>query len=78
MPPLDSLVVIALASLAGLALLGAVWMWSWRAWLAHRRTELAHALPAGAAMPSAASRIELADLRERVKKLEAIAAGVDF
>jgi hypothetical protein len=29
-------------------------------------------------VPSAASHIELADLRERLRKLEAIAAGVDL
>jgi hypothetical protein len=29
-------------------------------------------------MPPATGRIELADLRERVRKLEAIAAGIDL
>ena len=28
--------------------------------------------------PSAGARIEIADLKERIKKLEAIAAGVDL
>ena len=32
----------------------------------------------GNSPPSSAARIELADLRERVRKLEAIAAGVDL
>jgi hypothetical protein len=31
-----------------------------------------------AAPPSAAARIEVADLKERIRKLEAIAAGVDL
>jgi hypothetical protein len=31
-----------------------------------------------APVPSATSRIEVADLKERVKKLEAIAAGIDI
>jgi hypothetical protein len=29
-------------------------------------------------LPPAAGRIEMADLRERVRKLEAIAAGIDL
>jgi hypothetical protein len=29
-------------------------------------------------VPSATSRIEVADLKERVKRLEAIAAGIDI
>jgi hypothetical protein len=29
-------------------------------------------------MPNTTSRIEIADLRERLRKLEAIAAGVDY
>ena len=29
-------------------------------------------------MPSAGARIEIADLKERIRKLEAIAAGVDL
>jgi hypothetical protein len=29
-------------------------------------------------MPNAGARIEIADLKERIRKLEAIAAGVDL
>lgn len=77
MPPIDSLIVLTAGTLAALALLGLIFAWSWRGWLDLKRLELGGgALPAGT--PSAASRIELADLRERVKKLEAIAAGVDL
>lgn len=52
----------------------------WRDWIALKRDELAHAHGTGqdVALPNAASRIELADLRERLRKLEAIAAGVDL
>ena len=54
----------------------------WNGWLALKRAELdAGAARAGggeAAMPSAATRIEVADLKERIRKLEAIAAGVDL
>ena len=33
---------------------------------------------AEATMPPASGRIELADLKERIRKLEAIAAGIDL
>lgn len=48
---------------------------AWNGWLALKRLEL------GAAQARSApvgDRIELADLRERVRKLEAIAACVDL
>jgi len=85
MVPPDSLVILSAAALTGLAVLSAVFAWSWKAWLDLRR----HALDAGQGsghsdayargdVPAVANRIDLADLRERIKKLEAIAAGGDF
>lgn len=51
----------------------------WRDWIALKHAELDMARQAGdAPVPSATSRIEVADLKERVKKLEAIAAGIDI
>jgi hypothetical protein len=52
---------------------------AWRGWLELRRLEIA----SRAAQPEAAEdgigmRIELADVRERLKKLEAIASGVEL
>ncbi|WP_380874857.1 hypothetical protein ACFB49_01770 [Sphingomonas sp. DBB INV C78] len=71
---------IAAAGLAGLVILTQAMLKGWRGWLDlqrmqidSRREDQAHA-----AAPSPASRIELADLKERVRKLEAIAAGVDL
>jgi hypothetical protein len=49
----------------------------WNAWLELKRMELTH-LVADHGLPPAGNRIELADLRERVRKLEAIAAGIDL
>lgn len=50
----------------------------WRGWLALKQQQLRagedHALPA----PTAGARIEIADLKERIRKLEAIASGVDL
>ena len=75
MVPADSLVILSAAALMGLATLSAVFAWSWKAWIDLRR----HALDSRAGeTPGIANRIDLADLRERIKKLEAIAAGVDF
>jgi hypothetical protein len=51
----------------------------WRDWIALKHAELEFARQGSdAPVPSATSRIEVADLKERVKKLEAIAAGIDI
>jgi hypothetical protein len=51
----------------------------WRDWIALKHAELQlHQQSSDMPVPSTASRIEVADLKERVKKLEAIAAGIDL
>ena len=73
---------LAIAGLAGLAMLTSAALSGWRGWLALKRTELDAALGGSTlpmtATPSAGARIEIADLKERIRKLEAIAAGVDL
>lgn len=49
----------------------------WSAWLELKRMELTHAV-ADHGLPPAGNRIEMADLKERIRKLEAIAAGIDL
>ena len=58
----------------------------WNGWLALKRAELelvsghrggATGMSDGTATVSAATRIDVADLKERIRKLEAIAAGID-
>jgi hypothetical protein len=49
----------------------------WQAWLDYKRLELA-SQTGDHGLPPATGRIELADLKERVRKLEAIAAGIDL
>ncbi len=71
----DPQFILATAVLAGLAMLLAAALTGWRDWLRLKHRQLG-AEPA--ASPSASARIELADLRERIRKLEAIAAGVDL
>jgi hypothetical protein len=50
---------------------------AWNGWLELKRFELTHDA-ADRTLPPASGRIEIADLRERVRKLEAIAAGIDI
>ncbi len=81
LPP-DLPLATALVLLVGVTIVTFAALKAWRDWIALKREELARAhSPASAAdvgVPSAASRIELADLKERLRKLEAIAAGVDL
>jgi hypothetical protein len=73
-----SIITLSIAGLAALAMVTAATLAGWRGWLDLQRSALTtdHAMPAAA--PAAGARIELADLRERVRKLEAIAAGIDL
>ena len=63
------LLTMCLASLVGLK--------GWQSWLDYKRLELA-SQTGDHSLPPATGRIELADLKERVRKLEAIAAGIDL
>ena len=71
---LSASVIVGLggASLAGLK--------AWGGWLELKKMELTQTLGTigDRALPPASGRIEMADLRERVRKLEAIAAGIDI
>lgn len=87
MPPVESLVILSSASLAGLGLLAGFAARAWAGWLRLRANELelqhggANAEWRGSAnadLPAIGQRIDLADLKERIRKLEAIASGVDF
>ena len=80
MPPLESLLVLSTASLAGLGLVGGFATWAWAGWLRLRARELEITRSAAQAdqLPAISQRIDLADLKERIRKLEAIAAGVEI
>jgi len=72
-------VLIAVAALLGLMILSATMLRGWQGWLSLKERELDHHRPeieGGAA--NGMQRIELADLKERIRKLEAIASGVDL
>jgi cytochrome c-type biogenesis protein CcmH/NrfG len=73
---LPSLIWVA-GLLAGTLILCLTALRAWRGWLDLRREELA----ADRSEPEPAqsgARIEMADVRERLRKLEAIARGVDL
>jgi hypothetical protein len=57
------------ASIAGLR--------AWNGWLELKKMELTQ-ITSERGLPPATGRIEIADLKERVRKLEAIAAGIDI
>ena len=50
---------------------------AWNGWLEFKKMELTRHFGEHG-LPPAGGRIELADLKERARKLEAIAAGIDL
>lgn len=74
--PSETLILAALA-LTCTGVIAAAALRAWDRWLAFKREEL-HAGAQGEGVPSSIARIEMADLRERLRKLEAIASGVDL
>lgn len=72
-----TLLTLAVAGLAAVAIVSLTALRGWSGWLALQHAALPRGRPERAEETSPAHRIELADLRERVRKLEAIAAGVD-
>ncbi|UUR09424.1 hypothetical protein M1K48_05730 [Sphingomonas glaciei] len=69
--------------LTGLLVAGMFASRAWFGWLEVRKLELASGRPqadepVAAAGASGTDRIELADLKARIRKLEAIASGIDL
>jgi hypothetical protein len=83
---LEPTLIIALASLMGLALVVTGLLKAWQGWLNLKNRELTEQFQADQprsgfpdeGAPMGAARIEISDLKERIKKLEAIASGVDL
>lgn len=73
-------VTMAAAGLAALAMITVAALTGWRGWLQLKQQELTGNGRGDLApvLPNASARIEIADLKERIRKLEAIAAGVDL
>ena len=64
--------VIVTLAIAAVALLN-----GWKGWLDLKRLELA-SRRGESGLPPTGGRIEIADLKERVRKLEAIAEGIEL
>ncbi|WP_086620078.1 hypothetical protein [Erythrobacter tepidarius] len=78
---LDPTLIITSASLIGLIVIAASLLRAWQGWLDLKRQELDRACARGAGEDGSGigtARIELADLKERIRKLEAIASGVEL
>ena len=73
----NTFLILSAAALSGVAILTAALLSGWRGWLQLKHRELALHEPSGA-VPGATQRIEIADLKARIRKLEAIAAGVEL
>ncbi len=69
------IIMASSAALAGLAMASAATLRAWSGWLELKRLELE-----GGRRPSspAGGRVELSELKERVRKLEAIASGIEI
>ena len=76
MDPL-TLATISASLVAGLGGAGWAGLKAWNGWLELKKMELSQGI-SERGLPPAGGRIEIADLKERVRKLEAIAAGIDY
>lgn len=72
-----SIGVIGASVLGGFGAASWTGLKAWNGWLELKRLELTHGC-AERTLPPASGRIEIADLKERIRKLEAIAAGIDI
>jgi hypothetical protein len=80
---MDSLMLyfgMGMTALAASTVLGLIGLKGFTAWIDLKRAEIGagigNAMPATG--PTIGQRIDVADLKERVRRLEAIAAGVDI
>jgi hypothetical protein len=80
----DPTLVVAVTCLVAVSLIVFALLRGWQDWLELKRRELdtltagQHGARDNAEIGVGAARIELADMKERIKKLEAIASGVEL
>jgi hypothetical protein len=78
---LDPTLVLTAGLLVTVIVLSGAALRAWQGWLDLKRSELDR-VPAGRSADEGSgigtARIELADLKERIRKLEAIASGVEL
>jgi hypothetical protein len=69
--------VLSASVIAGLGGASFAGLKAWNGWLELKKMELTQMI-GDRGLPPASGRIEMADLKERIRKLEAIAAGIDL
>ena len=75
---IEPTLTIAIAALTGLSIVVAALLKGWTDWLRFKQLSTHTERDSDRGSPMGAARIELADLKERIRKLEAIANGVDL
>jgi hypothetical protein len=80
---IEPLIVISGAGLIGLCVVAGALLKAWQGWLDYKEHELARIPAASGGREEhnsgvGTARIEIADLKERIRKLEAIASGVEL
>jgi hypothetical protein len=75
-------IIISSAAIIGLTILALIGLRGWQGWLSLKEQELDRTVSPLQEIDTGstvgAARIEIADLKERIRKLEAIASGVDL
>lgn len=84
-------IIVSASSLTAIAIVAFATLRGWQGWLSWKQHELQHVSTHGDAprrgidtedreggSAMGAARIEISDLKERIRKLEAIASGVDL
>lgn len=74
----ETVLAIGVIALAGLIIGSVFALKGWQGWLEIRKLEIAHSGHPDTASQVTGGRIEIADLKERVRKLEQIASGIDL
>lgn len=76
----ETILAVGLFSLTALVIAAVAALRGWQGWLELKKMELAQAGHSHEATTSSLTggRIEIADLKERVRKLEAIASGIEL
>jgi hypothetical protein len=72
-----TMIAVAGSALGGIAILTAATLRGWQGWLELKRLEIT-GRQSGEGRGPMADRIEMADLKERIRKLESIAACVEL
>ena len=70
--------ILAASGLIAVAMLSVAALRGFTSWIEYKKIELECGRGPVNGAPSASGRIEIADVKERLRKLEAIAAGVDL